>query len=77
MLIAPMLSNLADKFGSKVRVAKLDSDMHAELSTELKVSGLPTLIFFRNGAEVHRLEGVPGNAAALEALACQQLGLEL
>ena len=48
-----------------------------ELSTELRVAGLPTLIFFRGGREVHRLEGVPGNAAALEALIGEHLGLEL
>jgi thioredoxin 1 len=74
-LIAPMLSSLAGKFGPKLRVAKMDSDAHAELSSELRVSGLPTLLFLREGKEVHRIEGVPGNAAALEALACQYLGL--
>jgi thioredoxin 1 len=74
-LIAPMLSSLADKLGSEVRVAKLDSDAHADLSTELRVAGLPTLIFMRDGKEVHRLEGVPGNAAALEQLAMQHLGV--
>lgn len=76
-LISPMLEKLAGKFGSKVRMAKLDSDAYAQLSTELKVAGLPTLIFMKNGEEVHRLEGVPGNAAALEQMACQQFGLEL
>ena len=46
-------------------------------ATELKVAGLPTLLFMRDGAEVHRLEGVPGNAAALEQLAAQHLGVPL
>ena len=76
-LITPMLGTLADKFGDRVRVAKLDSDQYAQLSTELRVSGLPTLIFMREGKEVHRLEGVPGNTAALEQLASQHLGIQL
>ena len=32
----------------------------SELSTELGVQGLPTLLLFREGREVHRMEGVLG-----------------
>ena len=63
--------------GERLRVAKIDSDEYPELSTELRVSGLPTIIFISGAKEVHRLEGVPGNAAALEGLVRQHLGVEL
>lgn len=76
-LISPMLESLATTAGERCRFAKLDSDDNPELSTELRVAGLPTLIFMKGGAEVHRLEGVPGNKAALEQLANQYLGLGL
>ena len=76
-LIAPMLEEIAGKAGERLRVAKIDSDEYPELSTELRVSGLPTIIFISGAKEVHRLEGVPGNAAALEGLVRQHLGVEL
>ena len=74
-LISPMLESLAVKLGERVRIAKLDSDVHSALSTELGVAGLPTLIFMRDAAEVHRLEGVPGGSEALEALVVDKLEL--
>ena len=75
-MIAPQLEALALRLGESARVVKLDSDAEPQTSTELRVQGLPTLIFVRDGKEVHRLEGVPGNAGALEALAREHLGVQ-
>jgi len=74
-LITPMLAKTAEGLGESVRVVKLDSDAEPELSTELRVNGLPTLVFMRDGQEVHRLEGVPPGQAALDALVKQHLGV--
>lgn len=76
-LIAPMLDGVATKAGERCRVCKVDSDLEAALSSELRVAGLPTILFFRDGQEVHRLEGVPPGAGALDALVKEHLGLEL
>lgn len=76
-LIAPMLEEIAAKLGARARIAKMDADEEEELSTELRVAGLPTLIFVRGGEEVYRLEGAPQNVADLEALVSQHLGVEL
>lgn len=67
-MIAPWLKEVAGKLGERARVAKLDSDDAPELSTELKVSGLPTVIFMRDGNEMYRLEGVPATQAEFEKL---------
>lgn len=76
-LLAPQLEQLAAELGSSCRVAKLDSDAEPQLSTELNVAGLPTLIFLRGDgsqlSEAFRVEGVPGNAAALRQLVVQHL----
>ena len=76
-MIAPMLESIAAKAGDRLRIAKMDSDEEQELSTELKVAGLPTLIFVKGGEEVHRLEGVPGSEAALAGLVSQYLGVQV
>ena len=67
-MIAPWLEGVAGKLGERARVAKLDSDEAPELSTELKVSGLPTIIFMRDGKEAYRLEGVPASQREFEKL---------
>ena len=74
-MIAPMLESLASKLGSRARVAKLDSDAEEAVSSELRVQGLPTLIFFKDGREVHRLEGVPPGVGALEQLVLDHMGV--
>lgn len=71
--MSSQLEALAMNMGEAVRVAKLDSDEYPELSTELRVQGLPTLIMFSDGKEVHRLEGVPPNKDALRELVRQHL----
>ena len=76
-MLAPWLEDIARKVGNRCRVAKLDSDEHPELSTELNVNGLPTILFLQGGKEVYRLEGVPPDAAALEQLASQYLGIPI
>jgi len=76
-LIAPMLSRIAQRLGCEARVCKLDSDAEPDLSSELRVAGLPTLLFFAEGREVHRLEGVPGNEDALAAIVREHLGVEV
>ena len=76
-MIAPQLEEIAASLGSRARVAKLDSDLESEMSTTLRVQGLPTLIFYRGGKEVKRVEGVPGGKDALEALVSEHLGVEV
>lgn len=56
-MMAPQLVEAAKDLGTKVRVAKMDTDKHPEQASALKVQGLPTLILFRDGKEYDRIEG--------------------
>ena len=58
-MIAPILEQVAQEKGDQLRVVKMDSDQNPALSTKLKVQGLPTLVLFKDGEEVDRLEGAP------------------
>ena len=52
------LAAAAQKLGSKIRIAKMDSDEESDTSTNLGVGALPTLILFdRSGKQVQRFEG--------------------
>jgi thioredoxin 1 len=58
-LMAPQLDEAAEELGDKIRIAKIDSDLHPEWSSKLNVSGLPTIIVFdgQTGKELQRVEG--------------------
>jgi thioredoxin len=56
-MMAPQLAQAAEVFGDRVRVAKMDTDQHPQQASQWRVQGLPTLILFRNGQEVDRIEG--------------------
>ena len=58
--VAPLLVEAAEELGPTVRVVKLDSDKYPNISSVLKVGGLPTLIRFDGGGiskEAQRIEG--------------------
>jgi thioredoxin len=66
-MMAPLLDGLAAEMRGQVRVIKLDSDTAVTLASELNVRGLPTLIAYREGKAVRRVEG------ALSAKALREL----
>jgi thioredoxin len=56
-LMAPELVQVAAEMGTKVRIAKIDSDRYPEWSRKLRVGAFPTILIFQGGREVKRLEG--------------------
>jgi thioredoxin len=56
-LMATELKQAAAELNTAVRFAKLDSDQYQQLSGQLRVQGLPTLILFEYGEEMKRIEG--------------------
>lgn len=55
--IAPILDKLADEYGSKIKVRKVDIDDQRELGTKYNVESIPTLMFFSEGKIVDQLVG--------------------
>lgn len=64
-MLAPLLDELAAKYGDRVQFVKVNIDESPDLANRYQVSGVPTLVFFFGGNEVDRVVGVPA-AAALE-----------
>jgi thiol-disulfide isomerase/thioredoxin len=48
----PVLEGVAEKFGNKVTVIKIDSRSAHDLNRELKVRGTPTMLLFKDGQEI-------------------------
>ena len=48
-MIAPVLVELADEYGEKLKVCKMDVDANPDPETRYGIRGIPTLILFNNG----------------------------
>ena len=56
-IVAPLVDELARENVGRVLIAKVDTDRAPELSMQYRIRGIPTLILFRDGAEVERSVG--------------------
>jgi len=54
---APVFAQAAQQYQRQLRLAKLDTDAHAEIAGQLSIRSIPTLIAFRQGTEVERVSG--------------------
>ncbi len=66
--IAPILEELAVEQAGKLKIAKVDVDDNQGLARQYGVQSIPTMIVFKDGAEVHRMVGARGKAQMLEDL---------
>ncbi len=64
-MIAPMVEELAEDFGDKAIMAKLDVDANPELAGRFGIRSIPTLMVFKKGQIVDQQVGVvPKNVLA-------------
>ncbi len=48
-MIAPMLDELAETYGGRLKVAKINIDHNQKTPRNYNVRGIPTLMIFKNG----------------------------
>lgn len=65
--MAPLIKTAGEKYKSDVEVWKINADQNPKLLRALGIRGIPTMIGYRQGAEVFRKTGAT-NAAGLENL---------
>ena len=59
------LGQVARKVGPRQRIYRVNVALEPMLAARYEVTGTPTLVMFRNGAEIARVEGPPPQEAAL------------
>jgi thioredoxin 2 len=57
---APTFQQAASALVGRCRLAKLDSEAHQQLSAQLGIRSIPSLILFKNGQELTRQSGAMG-----------------
>lgn len=56
-MLEPVVDQLSQEWGDKVKVVKLDVDDNSSLAMQYGVMGVPTLILFVDGKPVQRISG--------------------
>jgi thioredoxin 1 len=67
-MIAPIVEELANEYGDKLKVAKLDADAHGDIIMNYGIMGIPTLILFKDGEAVGRVTGYKPKAKIVAEL---------
>lgn len=55
--IAPIVSELAEKYDGQINVGKCDVEECDEIAAEFGIRNIPTLLFFKGGQMVDKLVG--------------------
>ena len=56
-MVAPVLEQIAAEQGDKLKIVKLNVDENQQPTQNFGVTGIPTMILFKDGKPVERLVG--------------------
>ena len=57
-MMSPILEQLNTQLSGQIKVVKIDTDRYSQLASQYQIHALPTLVLFKNGQPVERIEGV-------------------
>lgn len=57
-MMAPILEQLNQQMKDRLRIVKIDTDKYPQLASRYHIQALPTLVLFKNGQPVDKIEGV-------------------
>lgn len=67
-MMAPVLKEVKDALGDKVRIVKVDVDKEQQAAGSLGISSIPTLMVFQNGEIKWRRSGVVSKQDLVQTL---------
>lgn len=66
LALMPQVEQLAQTYAGRVKITKIDASRNRRLCLNLRVMGLPTFLFYKNGENVARLSGQDLKIADIE-----------
>jgi thioredoxin 1 len=66
-VVSPILEELAGEYDGKLIVAKLNIDEHQRVQGKFGIMAIPTMIVFKNGEAVKRIQGAAPKRILKEA----------
>ena len=70
--IGPAIEKIAEEYGQKLVVAKVNIDEEAQLAQEQQIEVIPTLVLYRNGEAISSIEA-PESKAMIDQFIRQAL----
>ncbi|NPV54377.1 MAG: thioredoxin [Firmicutes bacterium] len=67
-MMAPIVSELAEDYQGKAKIAKLDVDENPETASRFGIMSIPTLLIFKDGQVVDQVIGVQPKEALKQRL---------
>jgi thioredoxin len=64
-MMHPILKQVKDVLGDRIRIIKIDVDTHSALAMKYQIQSVPTLMLFRKGEVLWRTSGVMQKAELL------------
>ena len=61
-MAGPVIDSLADKYQGKIVIAKMNVDENQKYAGQFGVMSIPCVIIFKDGKEIDRQVGFPGEA---------------
>ena len=56
--LGPVLEEISNEFSGKVKFVKINTDENLKTAQDYSISGLPSLLVFKNGRAIERLVGL-------------------
>lgn len=57
-MMSPILDKVNAHLKGRLQIVKIDTDKYPQLASDYQIHALPTLVLFKNGQPVERIEGV-------------------
>jgi thioredoxin len=57
-MMVPILEQVNTQMKGRLQVVKIDTDKYPQLASQYQIHALPTLVLFKNGQPLERIEGV-------------------
>ena len=57
-MMTPILEQVNLQLKDRLRIVKIDTEKYPALASEYRIEALPTLVLFKKGTPVERIEGV-------------------
>ena len=67
-MMHPILEDLKKTVGDKLRIIKVDVDVHNDVAAQYDIRSVPTLMLFRNGEVLYRESGAMSQADLMALL---------
>jgi thioredoxin len=57
-MMSPILEQVGSQLRDRVQVVKIDTDRYPNIASQYAIQALPTLVLFKDGQAVEKIEGV-------------------